>query len=857
MRSSSPSTTLLWSYTLLLAVSDPIVSFHIPSSSVLTKPSSSHRITRIYSPLAASTVSETSAMMKEMRQSLNENEDAKLVMDALRGKNVNDDDAAVAGLQMRLVDVYANDGNAQDRLPYEYDPKALQDFFGKRPLSVLTRIFQVMSVGGGFALKLAMDKALGRIDNNPDLEVKRAAELRDIITSLGPFPIKIGQALSIRPDVLSPRSMVELQKLCDKVPSFDSKIAFATIEEELGKPLEELFSEITPEPVAAASLGQVYKATLKATGETVAVKVQRPAVLETVSLDLYLARELGLFARNFPRIVERLDAVELLDEFAFRFYQELDYNLECQNGLRIAEDMKVLPMVKIPKNYPEYTSRRVHVAEWIEGEKLSQSKADDVGALVNLGVITYLTQLLDKGFFHADPHPGNMMRTTDGKLAILDFGLMTEITDNQKYGMVEAIAHLINRDYTEIGQDFINLDFIPEGTDTTPIVPALSTVFDVALAGGGAKSINFQELAADLAEITYEFPFRIPPYFALVIRAISVLEGIALVGNPDFAIIDEAYPYIARRLMTDDSPRLRAALRYMVYGQEGQFDADRLIDLLEALEKFKAIRDDGDGTAYKVDGVRGRKDMGKAGDFVGSQAVDKSERDTDIDGGRFRVSSPVLASNAGNNFGGLSNIGGSDFSQQTQEDQETAREALRFFFSDEGEPFREFMLEEIVTVVDASSREALQEVIRRFGLSNLPTPSLFKALNPELTENDKRMVQQITKLVQFLSGDYDGALGGRNASGGASIARLRGLLPVVREYRLQLSEFGRLLIARLTEKGLQRSLNWASDRLSQPGRSSPRSGLTPQNKPTQRSLAEAFVTTAIPFLPNPPSRRRR
>ena len=117
------------------------------------------------------------------------------------------------------------------------------------------------------------------------------------------------------------------------------------------------------------------------------------------------------------------------------------------------------------------------------------------------------------------------MRTTDGKLAILDFGLMTEITDDQKYGMIEAIAHLINRDYSEIGQDFINLDFIPKGTDTAPIVPALTKVFDVALAGGGAKSINFQELAADLAVITFEYPFRIPPYFALVIRAISVLEG--------------------------------------------------------------------------------------------------------------------------------------------------------------------------------------------------------------------------------------------------------------------------------------------------------------------------------------------
>jgi aarF domain-containing kinase len=143
-----------------------------------------------------------------------------------------------------------------------------------------------------------------------------------------------------------------------------------------------------------------------------------------------------------------------------------------------------------------------------------------------------------------------MLRTDDGKLAILDFGLMTEITDDQKYGMIEAIAHLINRDYTEIGQDFINLDFIPKGTDTTPIIPALTKVFDVALAGGGAKSINFQELAADLAEITFEYPFQIPPYFALVIRAISVLEGIALVGNPNVSVIPLISVTVACLLVT-------------------------------------------------------------------------------------------------------------------------------------------------------------------------------------------------------------------------------------------------------------------------------------------------------------------
>jgi len=411
-----------------------------------------------------------------------------------------------------------------------------------------------------------------------------------------------------------------------------------------------------------------------------------------------------------------------------------------------------------------------------------------------------------------------MMRTDDGKLAILDFGLMTEVTDNQKYGMIEAIAHLLNRDYTEIGQDFINLDFIPEGTDTKPIVPALTKVFDVALAGGGAKSINFQELAADLAEITFEYPFKIPPYFALVIRAISVLEGIALVGNPEFAIIDEAYPYIARRLMTDDSPRLKAALRYMVYGREGSFDAEKLIDLLQALEKFSAVRDEGDGSAFKVDGVRGNKNLGVAGDFVGSQKVDISDRDTDVGDGKFRVNTGSSASSSA-----ITQVGPS----QSEQDEQTVREALRFFFSPEGQVFREFMLEEIVTVVDASSREAVQELVRTLGFGNLPVPGLFRALNPKLSDQDKKTVQQIRKLVQFLLGDLEGAMApdglentNRNVSRlqraqqlfttTASDDRLRNLLPVLREYSPQLREFGTLLVARLTEKAISRGLNFAT-----------------------------------------------
>jgi aarF domain-containing kinase len=287
-------------------------------------------------------------------------------------------------------------------------------------------------------------------------------------------------------------------------------------------------------------------------------------------------------------------------------------------------------------------------------------------------------------------------------------------------------------------------------------------------------------------------------FSALVIRAISVLEGIALVGNPNFAIIDEAYPYIARRLMTDRSPRLQAALKYMIYGREGKFDAENAIDLLQALEKFKAVRDDGDGSAFKVDGVRGSKVLGSAGDFRGSQVVDTSDRDADS---RFRLSSTTTALTT------VATSSGGAVIQESQRDERTVREALRFFFSSEGEVLREFLLEEIVNVVDATGRSSLQELSRSLGLNNFPLPGFVRAMNPELTEKDRNIMKQIRKLLEFLMGDY-------NDESVASTARLRKLIPVAREYAPQLRDFGLLLGIRLTEKNLSRGMNWATERLA-------------------------------------------
>ncbi|EPS63216.1 hypothetical protein M569_11568, partial [Genlisea aurea] len=353
--------------------------------------------------------------------------------------------------------------------------------------------------------------------------------------------------------------------------------------------------------------------------------------------------------------------------------------------------------------------------------------------------------LLDTGFFHADPHPGNLIRTPEGKLAILDFGLVTKLTDDQKYGMIEAIAHLIHRDYPSIVKDFVKLGFIPEGVNLDPILPVLAKVFDQALEGGGAKNINFQELASDLAQITFDYPFRIPPYFALIIRAIGVLEGIALVGNPEFAIVDEAYPYIAQRLLTDESPRLRSALRYTIYGKSGVFDAERFIDVMQAFENF-------------IDAAKSG-----GGETLNGRMAELGILQTQTDG--FTIPS-------------------FSFTNSSRQQQVQTRAALGFLLSDKGNFFREFLLDEIVKGIDAISRERLVRITSFLGLRNNVSPVLSlvptlgpirtAALLPTVTPEDKIILDNVQKIVEFL------ASGNSNQGGGLDFNRVvRELLPVL------------------------------------------------------------------------------
>jgi predicted unusual protein kinase regulating ubiquinone biosynthesis (AarF/ABC1/UbiB family) len=459
-----------------------------------------------------------------------------------------------------------------------YDPEAIAAYYRQRPLQVWSRITKIVVpfVGLGFVWFVNRGKT-----QPEDVQRRRAVRLRDIITRLGPAFIKVGQALSTRPDLVPPIYLEELTRLQDQLPPFDNDIAYQFIEEELGAHPDEIYAELTDTPIAAASLGQVYKGRLK-TGEQVAVKVQRPGLAENIALDMYILRQLAFLVMKSVKRV-RSDLVGIMDEFASRIFEEMDYTQEGRNAERFAQLYGNLPEIYVPSIYWQYTGRRVLTMEWINGTKLTQPEAIraqgvDATHLIEVGVQCSLRQLLESGFFHADPHPGNLLATPDGKLAYLDFGMMSQVKPYQRYGLIEAVVHMVNRDFEGLANDYVKLEFLTPDTDLTPIIPALATVFNQAL-GASVAELNFKSITDQLSEVMYDYPFRVPAYYALIIRSLVTLEGIAINVDPDFKVLSKAYPYVAKRLLTDPAPELRASLRDLLF-KDGSFRWNRLENLL-------------------------------------------------------------------------------------------------------------------------------------------------------------------------------------------------------------------------------------------------------------------------------------
>ncbi len=460
-----------------------------------------------------------------------------------------------------------------------YDPEAIAQYFRSRPWVVLWRALTIIWFFSKFVLSLKWDEWRKRAEQN---KFKRASQLRQILTDLGPTFIKVGQALSTRPDLVRKDFLDELIKLQDQLPPFDNAIAFSLIEAELGRPVQELYRQISPNPVAAASLGQVYRAFLH-TGEEVAVKVQRPNLLPIIKIDLYLMRWAAGWLSPWLPLNLGHDLSLIVDEFGIKLFEEIDYCNEGRNAEKFADNFRDDPTIKVPLIYWRYSSVRVLTLEWINGFKLTDTASIlaaglDTDSLIQTGVISGLRQLLEFGFFHADPHPGNLFALPDGRMAYIDFGMMDQLEQYTKETIASSVVYLINKDYAELAKNFVKLGFLTPDTDIRPIIPALEAVLGEAI-GQSVVNFNFKTITDKFSELMYDYPFRVPAKFALIIRSLVTQEGLALTLNPSFKIVQVSYPFVARRLLTGESPEMRRHLIEVLF-KDGKFQWQRLENMI-------------------------------------------------------------------------------------------------------------------------------------------------------------------------------------------------------------------------------------------------------------------------------------
>ena len=402
----------------------------------------------------------------------------------------------------------------------------------------------------------------------------QAVWLRHRLLKLGPTFIKIGQSISTRADLLPIAYVTELSKLQDCVPAFPREVAMSIIERELGKSLGDAFAEIEEEPVAAASLGQVYRGRLH-TGEVVAIKVQRPNLEKVINFDIAVLRSIARFMERFPRLVRGVDWQGTLNEFATVIFQEMDYVQEGQNAETFRRHFSRWREVYVPKIHWTHTSVRVLTMEYIDGSKVIdleglRARGINPPDVIKLIARTYLKQLLEDGFFHADPHPGNLRVMPDGRLAFFDFGMVGRITPHLQSMMIDAFFHIVERDVRGLTQDLINLDFLTQKVDPATIRPVVEKLFADYL-NLRLGDIRFKELTYELAEVMYEHPFTIPANFTYIIRAIMTLEGIGIAMDPNFSFFDVARPFAKEFMLKREGRFMRdQILKKLIYGENNQ-----------------------------------------------------------------------------------------------------------------------------------------------------------------------------------------------------------------------------------------------------------------------------------------------
>ncbi|MGL6338634.1 MAG: ABC1 kinase family protein [Waterburya sp.] len=388
------------------------------------------------------------------------------------------------------------------------------------------------------------------------LAIRRRAQaiwIRETFLELGPTFIKLGQLFSTRADLFPAEYVEELSKLQDRVPAFPYEQVEEIVVVDLGKPISKLFASFDPIPLAAASLGQVHKAKLH-NGEEVVVKVQRPGLKQLFTIDLAILRQIARYFQNHPKWGKNRDWMGIYDECCRILWEEIDYLKEGRNADTFRRNFRGEDWVCVPRVYWKYASPRVLTLEYLPGIKISHYEALEAAGLdrkilARLGAKAYLQQILNGGFFHADPHPGNIAVNTEGALIFYDFGMMGQIESNIREGLMDTLVGIAQKNGEMVVNSLINLGALVPTGDMTSVRRSIQFMLDHFM-DKPFEEQSVDAISEDLYEIAYGQPFRFPATFTFVMRAFSTLEGVGKGLDPEFNFMEVAQPY-AMKLMTN------------------------------------------------------------------------------------------------------------------------------------------------------------------------------------------------------------------------------------------------------------------------------------------------------------------
>lgn len=429
--------------------------------------------------------------------------------------------------------------------------------------------------------------------DNPEFEYTRWELIRMAAEELGPTFIKLCQVLSNRPDIVPEELIEEFEKLQDRVLPFENELAFKIIEQELQKPISDVFAEITETPIGAASIGQVYKAQLK-TGEDVVIKVQRPHIRKKIKTDIAIIREIVFRASDYLEKNGITNVHEIIDAFEETMTKELDYRNEARNIENFRNYYRNEKDFYVPKVYKEFTTSKVMVLERINGCKITdiqalKSKGIDPKTVAENGMNIYLKQMFEHGFFHADPHPGNIIIDDTGKINLIDFGMVGKMMKRDKIAFAGIFVGMAEKNPQKTALSLRALSIEDEITDPRKFeTDVYNFIEDFASLDVGES--NMADFAERLQKIIYDYKLKIPGGIFLLMRSLTILEGIGKTIHPTFNTSEFVRPYGAKLFKDQFAAETildEFTARYNLYDTFIKKVPFEVVELLKRLRKDK------------------------------------------------------------------------------------------------------------------------------------------------------------------------------------------------------------------------------------------------------------------------------